>query len=94
MDILLLTLLGSWGLVFSTMGIIATKKAFYRIIFYLILVAGAVTITLIPYKVKSNTEKETAIKCLQGNNPYKMEIQYELKDSMYIPVDTIYVKIN
>ena len=48
-----------------------------------------IIIATIPYKA----EKETAIKCLQGNNPYKMEIQYELRDSMYIPVDTIYVKI-
>lgn len=93
MDIFLLTFLGIWAVIISTIGIIATKKDFYCIIFYLILVAGAVMITLIPYKVESNTEKETAIKCLKGNNPYKMEIQYELKDSMYIPIDTIYVKI-
>ena len=38
-------------------------------------------------------EKEVAIKCLEGNNPYKMEIRYELKDSIYIPVDTVYIKI-
>ena len=37
------------------------------------------------------SEKNTAIKCLNGNNPYKMEIIYELKDSVYIPKDTIYV---
>ena len=37
------------------------------------------------------SEKNTAIKCLNGNNPYKMEIVYELKDSVYIPKDTIYV---
>ena len=36
--------------------------------------------------VKNNT-----IKCLNDNNPYKMEIVYELKDSVYIPKDTIYV---
>ncbi len=37
------------------------------------------------------SQKNTAIKCLNGNNPYKMEIIYELKDSVYIPKDTIYV---
>ena len=37
------------------------------------------------------SEKDTAIKCLQDKNPYKMEIQYELKDSVYVPKDTIYV---
>ena len=37
------------------------------------------------------SEKNTAIKCLNGKNPYKMEIVYELKDSVYIPKDTIYV---
>lgn len=38
-------------------------------------------------------EKETAIKCLKGNNPYKMEVRYELQDSIYTPIDTVYIKI-
>ena len=38
------------------------------------------------------SEKDTAIKCLNDNNPYKMEIRYELKDSIYVPKDTIYIK--
>jgi flagellar motor component MotA len=38
------------------------------------------------------SEKDTAIKCLKDNNPYKMEIIYELKDSVYVPKDTIYIK--
>ena len=38
-------------------------------------------------------EKYTAIKCLKGNNPYKMEIKYfKINDSTYIPVDTNYIK--
>lgn len=37
--------------------------------------------------------KETAVKCLKGHNPYKMDIKYELKDSVYIPIDTVYTKI-
>ena len=38
------------------------------------------------------SEKDTAIKCSNDNNPYKMEIRYELKDSIYVPKDTIYIK--
>ena len=38
------------------------------------------------------SEKDTAIKCSKDNNPYKMEIRYELKDSIYVPTDTIYIK--
>ena len=37
------------------------------------------------------SEKDTAIKCSKDENPYKMEIRYELKDSVYIPTDTIYI---
>ena len=37
------------------------------------------------------SENDTTIKCLNDNNPYKMEIRYELKDSIYVPKDTIYV---
>ena len=38
------------------------------------------------------SEKDTAIKCSKDENPYKMEIRYELKDSIYVPKDTIYIK--
>ena len=31
---------------------------------------------------------------LKGNNIYKMEIKYEMKDSVYIPSDTVFVLIN
>ena len=89
MDIFLLTFLGIWAVVIGEIGIITSEKVINLIIFYLILIAGVIMLAIMPYKA----EKETAIKCLQGNNPYKMEIQYELRDSMYIPVDTIYVKI-
>lgn len=34
--------------------------------------------------------RKTAIECYEGNNPYKQQIVYELKDSIQIPVDTIY----
>ena len=35
--------------------------------------------------------KQTAIKCHEGNNPYKQQIVYDLKDSIQVPIDTIYV---
>lgn len=31
---------------------------------------------------------------LRGNNLYKMEIRYELQDSIYIPKDTVFTKID
>ena len=31
------------------------------------------------------------IETLKGNPTYKMEIKYELKDSIFVPSDTIYV---
>ena len=34
--------------------------------------------------------KKTAIECHEGDNPYKQQIVYELKDSIQVPVDTIY----
>lgn len=40
--------------------------------------------------VQEDTQKE----CLKGNKPYRMEIQYELKDSVYVPVDTVFAKVN
>jgi hypothetical protein len=38
-------------------------------------------------------EKRTAIQCFRGKNPYKMEIRYEKKDSLYVPKDTVFFKI-
>lgn len=56
-------------------------------------IVGALIVVLSLNILIKTTKEETAIECLKGNNLYKMEIQYELKDSVYIPVDTIYVKI-
>ena len=36
------------------------------------------------------SEKDTAIKCLNDKNPYKEQIVYEWRDSIQVPVDTIY----
>ena len=40
-----------------------------------------------------DTIENTYEKELKEGNPYEMVIQYELKDSVYISVDTIFVKI-
>jgi len=60
------------------------------IILVLCLIALVIGVTMTTY---STTKEEIAIECLKGNNPYKMKIKYELKDSIYIPSDTIYVEI-
>ena len=39
-------------------------------------------------------EKTGQINALKGKFDYKMEIRYELKDSVYIPIDTVFTKIN
>ena len=41
----------------------------------------------------SDGEKLAYKESLKGNNPYKMEIRYELQDSIYIPIDTVFTKI-
>lgn len=41
----------------------------------------------------SDGEKLAYKESLRGNNPYRMEIRYELQDSIYIPKDTIFTKI-
>lgn len=56
-------------------------------------IVGILIIVFFRFISINTIEEEITIKCLKGNNSYKMEIQYELKDSVYIPVDTIYVKI-
>lgn len=38
--------------------------------------------------------KDAQIQALKGKFDYKMEIRYELKGSVYIPVDTVFTKIN
>ena len=73
-------------------GIFITEDKEYRSI---LIIFGMVILYLgTAFVYSESTEKYTAIDCLKGNNPYKMEIKYELKDSVYIPCDTIYVKIN
>ena len=75
-------------------GVIASSEnnTLIFILGMLIIVAGTVLFTTNLLNIENVTEKETAIKCLQGNNPYKMEIRYELKDSIYIPKDTVFIK--
>lgn len=59
---------------------------------FLMCVLSTITALMFFFSGYMKSEKDTAIKCLNDNNPYKMEIRYELKDSVYIPTDTIYIK--
>ena len=70
-----------------------SDKIHIDILGFILIIIGGLLLDIAIDKIESDVEKETAIKCLKGDNPYKMEIQYELKNSVYIPVDTIYVKI-
>jgi hypothetical protein len=59
---------------------------------FIVIFLSAITIVFVGVGVYVMSEKDTAIKCLNDNNPYKMEIRYELKDSVYVTKDTIYIK--
>ena len=83
----LIILITGWIVIYNS------DKIYIDILGFILIMIGGTLLGIAIDKMESDVEKETAIKCLQGNNPYKMEIQYELKDSVYIPVDTIYVKI-
>ena len=41
----------------------------------------------------SDGEKLAYKESLKSNNPYKMEIRYELQDSILFPKDTVFTKI-
>lgn len=68
---------------------LVSKDSFSSSVLALLILTLWGTLLLTEYVV----EKETATKCLKGNNPYKMEIRYELQDSIYTPIDTVYIKI-
>lgn len=40
------------------------------------------------------SNKEGQIDALKGKYTYKMEIKYTLQDSIYVPTDTLFIKIN
>ena len=68
-----------------------TKESGFPLMFSIfgvvLIFAGAISLGL--YLGNEFTYKES----LKGNNPYKMEIRYELQDSIYIPKDTVFTKI-
>jgi hypothetical protein len=67
-------------------------KEYFWVGLYLILCVYLFSFISGGYVFKNITERDTAIKCLNGNNPYKMVINYEKHDSIYVPTDTIYIK--
>ena len=84
-----------------TAGIILTSIGFIIILFIIILsdddtntlgFLGLIIYTIgLLFLFSFLSAKKTAIECYEGNNPYKQQIVYELKDSIQVPVDTIYV---
>ena len=86
-------ILGIILLVIAVIGafiyIMSSEDAYSPLVMFILLVMFWGTVLFIEHI----QEKETAIECLNGNNPYKMEIRYELQDSIYIPVDTVYIKL-
>lgn len=68
--------------------VLVSEDSFSSSVLVLLILTLWGTLLLTEYVV----EKEVAIECLKGNNPYKMEIRYELKDSVFVPIDTVYIK--
>lgn len=83
----IILLIGIIGLLIYIFTSKDSHSSFLIIITGLIIFGCGITISFL-------TEKEVSIKCLNGKNPYKMEIRYELNDSLYISKDTIYIKVN
>lgn len=67
-------------------------KEYFWLVLYLVLCVSLFSFISGAYVYNNITERDTAIKCLNGNNPYKMVINYEKHDSIYVPTDTIYIK--
>ena len=77
------------GLAVLIYYIIISKDSYSPILIFIVLaISGGITIL-----AAELNEQDTAVKCLKGHNPYKMDIRYELKDSVYTPIDTVYTKI-
>lgn len=91
MSIVLVRLIVAVALVVTAMVFPKPKDSKELILKVMFMFMGSLlALLIISIFVQDDTRKE----CLKGNNPYKMEIQYELKDSVYVPVDTIFVKVN
>jgi len=78
-------ILGIMALMFVPSIFKSTKFGAFWILLYgglFLLFAAIVTIA----DVREKTYHKALI-----DNPYKMEVRYELKDSVYIPIDTLYI---
>ena len=77
------------GLAILSYYIITSKDDHSPILVFIMFIIVCASLML----VTKTEEQNTAVRCLKGHNPYKMVIKYELKDSVYIPIDTVYTKI-
>ena len=83
------------GIIFTIVGLLFVLFAIFvnnKINTWLLGIVGVVIYTIgLELCFNFMYTKHTAINCLEGYNPYKQQIIYELKDSIQVPVDTIYV---
>lgn len=77
--------------IFVLIGIIFVEDIIF-ITFFKILsgITCFICIYFAAYLISSDTAYKEALK---GNNLYKMEIRYDMKDSAYVPSDTVFVLI-
>ena len=90
MTTLLITVFITFGLLFIVIAI------FFKVISTKIVLGffGVLFTGIAMYSLGGSDGEKLAYKeSLKGNNPYKMEIRYELQDSIYIPKDTVFTKI-
>lgn len=77
-------------LIFSMILITIVNYDEFDTMYFIPMIYVIVYIIVFGFGMNNWSEKRTSIKCHQGNNPYNMEIRYELKDSTFVVKDTIY----
>ena len=88
--IVFLIIMLSLGVAITTITYYLKEKGFPS----LFMLIGIILICSSSFCLGLAVEEEIAYKeSLRGNNPYKMEIRYELQDSIYIIKDTVFTKI-
>lgn len=69
---------------------LAEHKSRIKALIYAIILLISFTVIMIGFE--EMTEKRIAKKFLKGEKPYRMEIRYEIRDSIVTSVDTVYIK--
>ena len=88
--IVFLIIMLSLGVAITTITYYLKEKGFPS----LFMLIGIIFICSSSFCLGLAVEEEIAYnESLKGNNPYKMEIRYELQDSIFYPKDTVFTKI-